>query len=294
MRVLGNTGLVLFLAVFFGLFLPGFSNDTSGFITLYLIVAMTLSLREMSLSRKDVKQNIRPSLRAAVINYGLLSATIIISAYFLVPDRTYFAGFVIMAAVPPAIAVVPFTFLLKGDVKASLAGEVLCYLLALLLAPLMTFLILGSAVNFFEITRLLLILIIVPMAVSFPLKKIPDRFFAQNRPVINISLALITYSIIGLNQGVIFSNFIFLLPLLAVLFIKSFVTGFGVYFGSLARGTKKERAVSYSLFASHKNGGMTAAFAIALLGPVAALPAALEGIFEFAYIIIFQHIVGMK
>ncbi len=47
--------------------------------------------------------------------------------------------FVVMAAVPPAIAVLPLTRLLNGDVRLSLYSEALCYLASLVLMPAIIF-----------------------------------------------------------------------------------------------------------------------------------------------------------
>jgi len=59
---------------------------------------------------------------------------LILSLPFL---RTPFlSGFVVMAAAPPAVAVIPLTKIAGGNARISLFALVLCYLLSLLIIPL--------------------------------------------------------------------------------------------------------------------------------------------------------------
>ncbi|HOK27731.1 MAG TPA: hypothetical protein PLI21_01735, partial [Methanomassiliicoccaceae archaeon] len=71
-----------------------------------------------------------------------------------------------------------------------------------------------------------------------------------------------------------FSEPVLLVSLLVVGVIRTF--GVGISYDAIARrmGVPRERRVPEALFATHKNTGMAAAMAMALLGPQAALPAA--------------------
>ncbi len=292
--LLENTVLVFGATIVAGLFLPQLSESVAPYITALLVVAMSLSLREIVFTRKDMTENASSSLKAFLIGYGLQSSLILTLAYFLVPDPSYFAGFVIIAAMPPAVYVVPFTFILKGDMKVSLGGQVTSYLLALLMAPLITILFLGLGVNVLEIMSLLLILIILPLIISFALKHLPKKLFSGSKSVVNICLALVIYSIIGLNQSVIISDPVNILPSVLVLATKTFILGSIVYCVASKVCTPKERAISYTLFASFKSIGTAAAFAIVLVGSSASLPAALGGIVELLFLMFFQRLVKKK
>jgi BASS family bile acid:Na+ symporter len=71
--------------------------------------------------------------------------------------KLYGSGFVILAAVPPAVAVIPFTFFLKGDTDFSLIGTISAYLGALLITPLMVLLFIGT--SFVDHLKLMIITI---------------------------------------------------------------------------------------------------------------------------------------
>jgi hypothetical protein len=54
--------------------------------------------------------------------------------YLLIKDYDLSVGYVVMAAIPSAVVVLPFTYLLKGNMTVSLIGSASLYLLALAMA----------------------------------------------------------------------------------------------------------------------------------------------------------------
>lgn len=54
-------------------------------------------------------------------------------------------GFVLLVAVPPAIAVIPFTDFLRGNTTFSLLATVACYLWALIITSLIALAFLGTS-----------------------------------------------------------------------------------------------------------------------------------------------------
>lgn len=287
---LENTSLVFSFAIILGLVLPGMANPMSWLITPLLIVAMCLSMRQITFSRRDLSDNSRPSIIAFLLSYGLVTCLTIILAYLLIPDPEYFAGFVMTAAVPPAVATIAYTYLLGGDLKTSLGAEVIAYLSALVLAPLIALDFIGSTIDVFVILQMLVLLIILPLIVSRVLLRMPGSYFSGSKSIINLCYLGLNYIIIGLNQAALVTGFMALLPLIGIVLVRTFGTGFLAYFASLRLGTGKPRAISYSLFASYKNGGMAAAFAIVLVGAAASLPAAIGSIIGIFLIISFSEV----
>ena len=66
----------------------------------------------------------------------------------LIQDGEVWSGLVVIAAVPPAVAAVPWSHILGGDILLSLTGVLTMYLLALVLTPAIIILFLG--VDFFS------------------------------------------------------------------------------------------------------------------------------------------------
>src|SRR3989442_12201318 len=91
---------------------------------------MSCAMTEISIAGISARAELRPFLVAFGMSYVLLSGLILAFAV-LSPDPQIRNGWVLMAAVPPAIAVVPITSILKGDTPrtvialAGLAGVAL-------------------------------------------------------------------------------------------------------------------------------------------------------------------------
>ncbi len=214
------------------------------------------------------------------INYLLLSGLILGFSFFL-KDESLRQGFVVMAAVPPAVAVLPLTRLLDGDAHLSLYAETICYLASLILTPAIILTFAGMAsVSLAYIIKIVLFLILLPIIAS--------RFLMKARidtvPPINVGFFLVTYTVIGLNSSSIFE----VIPAVALIaFARTFLIGGAVYAVAKLYSVPAQQRVSYTLFASFKNLGMAAAISIVLFGPRASIPAAVCILAEtFFYILL--------
>src|SRR5438034_4076834 len=140
--------------------------------TVALIVAMTFALTEIRLTGLRAKVEARPFTAAAFWNYVVLTG-IILGFAVLTPDPALRNGWVVMAAVPSAIAVVPLTSIVKGNVRSSLVSSALLYLLALILVPAITLGFADRAVPASEIAVQTFLQIGVPLLASRVLVRIP-------------------------------------------------------------------------------------------------------------------------
>lgn len=292
---LENPSIVFTLAIILGLIFPQFSSQVEFLLIPALILSMVLSMREIQFKgRADFRENFSSSVKAFFLNYVALSGLILLLAFiFFSQEAEYFYGLVILAAVPPAVGLVPYTYLLKGNFKISVMGEILCYLLSLLIAPLLVFLFLGTSINILELLKILVLLILFPLIVSRPLTKVKAKFLLNySKVMVNLSLMVVVYIIVGLNQPILASQPLQLLPLVSLAIIKSLIMGtFLFLFLIKVFQTKKENAISYSLFSVYKNCGAATAIAFSLLGAKAALPATISAIFEVAFLIYFKNLV---
>ena len=201
------------------------------------------------------------------INYLLLSG-LILGMSFSLKDEALRQGFVVMAAVPPAIAVLPLSKLLEGDANLSLYAETICYLASLVLMPAIILLFTGIAgASFTYIIKIILLLILLPI--------IGSRFLMKARidpvPPINLGFFLVTYIVIGLNSNSMFG----VIPAVAIIaFVRTFLVGGAVYLAAKLAGIQLQKRISFTLFASFKNLGMAAAISMTIFGPRASIPAA--------------------
>jgi BASS family bile acid:Na+ symporter len=193
-----------------------------------------------------------------------------------------------MMAVPPAIAVIPFTFLLKGDSTFSLVATIGCYLGALILTPLITLGFLGT--GFVDRVKLITImgeLILVPLILSRILLRsgMSRRIEPVKGAITNWSFFLVTYTIVGLNQSIFLSKPLFLLPAAIIALATTFFLGFVIERMSRLLGVDSKKMTSLVLLGTQKNTGLAAGLALALFSQKTAVPATVSTIFMIVYII---------
>ncbi|MGA9099690.1 MAG: bile acid:sodium symporter [Methanotrichaceae archaeon] len=203
------------------------------------------------------------------MNYILLSGLILLLSYTLPEDNLRY-GLVVMAAVPPAIAVMPLTRLLEGEVKLSLYGVVLCYAAGIILIPGLIFIFASkSGVDLLYVFEIALLMILLPILIS-RLGPIKDLKIDPVLPI-NAGFFLINYTVVGLNSDAIFG---YIRPLAVVAFARTFLIGTAVYLLAKFKGVDYPKRISYTLFSSYKNLGLAAAISIALFGHEAGIPIA--------------------
>ncbi|GAB6266107.1 MAG: hypothetical protein STSR0001_15540 [Methanothrix sp.] len=277
-----NSTLVLILSVLLGLVLPGPAGATEALVTPALMVMMAFSLTEVDLGR-DIKSSgsLKSGFLGIIINYGLLSGLILLLSYSL-PDESLRNGFVIMAAVPPAVAVLPMTRILKGDMSLSFAGEILSYLASLLLMPLIIYLFVHqTGISPIYLLQISIVLILIPALASRLVRLIPIN------PVlpINLGFFLVTYTVIGLNQGALWTDG---WSVAWISIARTFAVGLAVFILARSAGLKSSQAISLTLLGSFKNLGLAAAVSLLLVGPAAGLPAAFCVLAETAFFILLS------
>jgi bile acid:Na+ symporter, BASS family len=145
---LRNRDVILGLALVLGLTIGKFAGYTEKLVLPALGLVMTLSVLGVpnSIFRSPLIL-VRPTLAGVVCSYILLGGLLVGLSRVLIQNEEIRNGFVIMATVPPAVAIIPFTTILHGDQIFSLLGTVGAYLSALLLTPLLSLLLLGKGVT---------------------------------------------------------------------------------------------------------------------------------------------------
>jgi BASS family bile acid:Na+ symporter len=109
---------------------------------------------------------VAPVLGSLAINYVLLGGCILGLSMLLIRDEALRSGFIIIAAAPPAVAVIPFTGFLNGNSTFSLVGTIGCYLGALIIMPLIALGFLGS--GFVQPLKLFIIMFELIIAFTDP------------------------------------------------------------------------------------------------------------------------------
>lgn len=289
-QILKNSNIVFLCALFLGLIYPMPSAYLEDWIVFALIVVMIFSLTEVKFT-KFSKISIKEIIITFFINYIFLSGLIIALAYFLISDEQLYYGFIVMAAAPPAVAIIPFTKLLNGDLKLSLISNTSIYVLSIGLTPAILLLFAKTSdIDYSLAIITLLELIVLPMIIS--------RFILENKYylkvkkdinlVINIGFFIVIYTVIGLNQNILFTDLDILLMLSIIGFLRTFVSGMFLYKLCNILKINPKKNISYTLFGSYKNLGLSATLALLLFSAKASIPSAVCIVMETGFFILLS------
>ena len=288
-HLLNNRNFILLLAITFGFVLPQAAQWTK--ILMMPALAFVMMLATINVPNNyflNPRAILKPSLAGIMMTYVILNGTILLLSALLIGDRNLWIGFVLIAAVPPAVAVIPFTAILEGNVSSTLSGTVASYLAALLIMPLMFWIFIGAGFDDpYKLVRIMLLLIVLPLVLSRMILYFnwQDRLAPVRGSLTNWGFFIVLYSIIGVNRDLIFSQPLTIIPVAGIAFATTFVLGWIIQKIGVLLNVDKENIVSLVLQGTLKNQGISGGLAIALFAKEAAVPSAIYSIFMIFYII---------
>ena len=265
-----------------GLATGGFPAGLSGTVQqATLIIAMAFSLTEISFREISPRAELRGVLLATAMTYGVFGS-VVIAFGLITSDPQSRSGWVVMGAVPPAIAVVPITSLLRGNVRRSLISDAFLYVVGLVAVPGLTLLFLGESVPVQTLALQTVLLIGVPMVLSRPLRA--WRRVDDVRPsAVCAAFFFLVLAIAGSTRPTLLAE-PGLVGGLAVLALGRTVgLGLGILGVTRLLRVSRETQVAAITFAGFKNLGLTVVLAFTVFGPLASLPAITTLIFETAW-----------
>jgi bile acid:Na+ symporter, BASS family len=289
LNLLKNRDFLLILSIVLGLSLGQGAQWTRDLVIPGLAVIMTLSVMGIPGSVfRSPRSLVVPTLAGLLLNYGVQGGVVLGLSALLIKEEALRAGFVMVAAAPPAVAVIPFTVLLQGDGPFSLIATVGCYLAALILMPLITFGMLGPGFASHEkLIWIMVELILAPLAISRLLRwsGLAEKLEPFKGAFTNWGFFLVTYTIVGLNRAVFINRPLSILPVFLVALAAIFLLGWTIErIGRLFQIDPRKR-LSLVLLGTHKNTGLAAGLALTLLGERTALPATVSTVFMIVYVV---------
>jgi bile acid:Na+ symporter, BASS family len=285
-----NRNVILIFGVVAGLVWGKGAVWTESLILPALALVMTVATMGIeSSSLRSVRGILIPACVGIVMNYLVLSGAIILLSQYLITDSNLRTGFILIAAVPPAVAVIPFSFLLRGNSTFSLLGTLGGYLGALFIMPLIAVAFFGT--SFVSPLKLIIItteLIVLPLVAGSVLHwtGIDRRFSYLKGPITNWGFSLITYTIVGLNREMFLHEPLSLLPTALIVVASTFLLGWFIETVSKRIHRIPEATVtSLVLLGTLKNYGIAGGLALALFGKEVASPSTVAAVFMIIYII---------
>ncbi|MFP3867785.1 MAG: bile acid:sodium symporter family protein [Desulfobacteraceae bacterium] len=288
-RLWRNRDFILILALTLGLGAGQLAAWTERLVLPALAVVMTLSTMGVSGEVfRSPRALVTPVLVGLAMNFLVLGGVLLGLSYLLVADEALFDGFILLVAVPPAVAVIPFTSLLHGDSSFSLIGTIGAYLGALIITPLIAVALLGTA--FIHPVKLILImveLILIPLVLSRLLlwSKLSARLVPVKGAITNWSFFVIVYTIVGLNRELFLGQPLSLLPVALIAVASTFLLGEIIACLAQLREIKPPTITSLVLLGTLKNYALAGGLALSLFSQQTAVPATVSTIFMIVYII---------
>lgn len=272
------------VGVILGFILP--SPQLAFLIIPILFVVLTVTLRNVKihgLTKKEKK--VVPKL---LLTHYVISALMVLATYLFVKNPDYRAGMYLVALIPPAIATIPLTYIFHGEMKESIFTEVIALLAALIVVPLFSYFLIGSAVSVIQILKILIVLVVFPLIASRILRKIKWKIFNQTKIIVSLLFGLLVY----INASLLDMSILYELPKLAPILIIHLVTIFGTGTFMFFMVRNKRDRVDYLLFASSKNTGAALAIALVTVGVAATVPSILRILLAPPSILYFTWLIG--
>jgi BASS family bile acid:Na+ symporter len=284
-----NRNVLLILAIVLALPAGGAAPYLEPLVLPALALVMTLALLEVSgASFRSARGLLLPILVGLGLNFGVNGGLVLLLSTLLAPGQAIFTGFVLVAAAPPAIAVVPFTALLRGDRTFAFLGTIGCYLGALAITPLTAVGFLGTGfIQPFRIFWILVMLILLPLLISRLLRRarLADYLEPMRGAITNWSFALITFTIVGLNRELFLHDPTALLAPMAIALLSTFGLGWAISGAARLLGLGREITISLVMLGTLKNAALAGGLALSLFNKQTAVPATVCAIFLIAYFI---------
>jgi BASS family bile acid:Na+ symporter len=230
----------------------------------------------------------RPALAGLLLNYLVLGGVLLGLSFLMIREPAMKDGFVLLVAVPPAIAVIPFTDFLRGNTTFSLLATVACYLGALIITPLIALAFLGT--SYIEPRSLVMViveLIALPLLISRILlwTSIAPCLEPIKGTITNWSFFVLTYTIVGLNQELFLQRPLTLVPVAVIALISTFLLGAVIERVGRSMRFDRPTLTSLVLLGTLKNYGIAGGLALALFSKKTAIPATVSTVFMIVYII---------
>ncbi len=288
-KIIRNRNTILVMSIILGLSVGDIALHIKPFIFYLLAFILSFSTTGIATSELALKKEIFGELSLGLLlNYVLFSSVLLPVAYFLSPDKNIFYGFVVIAATPPGVAIIPFSYMLEGNLKKSILGTLGGFLSSVILAPIIIKWFTGEeGISVFDLFLNMVKIIIIPLLLSRVLLTSKIKPFTEKvrGSIVNWGFAVIIFTAVGINRHILLSDFKLILNISLIFFIALFVLGqvFDLILKKL--NFSKANRISLNLLLTIKSSGFSVVTAIAIFNNSAVVPSAVMSIFVLLYLL---------
>jgi len=268
----------MMLGFFLGLLFGDPTGESATVSLLALGFMMTFSMSEMVFEFSRGEGTFREWVAPVLLSFGLATPVLLAMGFLFGGDLGM--GWMLVASVPAAIAIVPYSERMSGNMRIALHGEIAIYLLAIALTPAIAVITLGANVDVFELLKTLLLLILIPMGLSRIVRRL--KLGAKTKGMAtNLAFMMFFMVVVGANRGIFFGEPMTVFVLAAASFTAVFIVGHLVDFSLRNKPTGDRRVLT--MFSALKNTGLAIAVALSLGIDEMALPATMLLIIEMVW-----------
>lgn len=284
MSILLNVRYWILAAIVIGFIVGDIGGENDALlIIIFLMIMMCFSLTKMKFVKDDLA-HYRKHVLLAILLCSFVATLITLGVGLFYPKEMW-NGWVILACVPCAISVVSGTMFMKGDSKMIMISLSVIYILAIVLTPLFSYLIMGNAIDPMEIVKYILLFVVIPILVSLPLRKanIPDNI---NTIIINFTFSMFALIAIGRSRDFFFDDFGLALSVIAASAVRIALAHLVFEYTMRHFGMSRGDRIPFSLLLIWRNSGLALAMVLLLFpdNNMALAPASISMIFEQFYL----------
>lgn len=289
-KIFASVSQLLFIAaVLLGLYLPQAAPAATFMIMPALMMILTVNLLRFPGGFFQKPGILFPgALWGNLMNYLILGNLIILGGIFLIRNENFWIGLVLIAAIPPAVAILPLSEKLRGDQTLTLTGLAGTYLGALILTPLI-----GAAflkfipIHYDKLIILAVALVILPLVLSRVAvdRNWDVRIYRYEGAISDGCFFIVFYAMAAGNARLIKQWPLDILLIFVVAFAAVFLVTLALML--VARFFKVSPATisSLLLLGTMKNYGLAGGIALFIFNNEVALPALIFSVFMFLNLI---------
>jgi BASS family bile acid:Na+ symporter len=286
--LLSRSNIIFLIAIFCGIVLPQAAIIGAALTLPAIMIILTITPLKIpgGFFRRPGKL-VPLAIRGIVMSYLFLGNLIIFTGIFFDLDVQFWIGMVLIAAAPPAIAMIPLSHSFKADATSSIAGLAGAYLGALLIAPLI---VLGFVkdipLNYAGIILLVFELIFLPLAISrIIVEKEWDKIAKPYEGIIiDICFFIVFYTITASNRDILADWSSDLSSVVIIAFVIIFFAALIILKAGIFFHTAGNKITPLLLLGTMKNYALAGGIALIIFDRQAALPALIFAAVNFIYV----------
>lgn len=261
-----------------------------------LAIMMTFALSRIPFKGINPLKDIKSSAKALFLGV-VLASSIPLAASFFFDEPAYKIGLVFIGLTPFAAAVVPLSYIMRGDLQHAARGTLVVYVSAIAYIPAVVWILFGETVPILEVVKAVFLVVLLPLLLSRLLRNV--EIDKENMAAfLNSCIFILVFISVGPTAGMFKTEKVLLVTFMGISVARTFGLGITLEYVAKKRGVPWGQRVTDVLMLSYKNKGIAIALvtvvALASLGPdkigMALFPVTSSIVVEICWVIFMDSV----